>query len=212
MRKMLGSLFGLNSIITIDNPQHRINRKMISPAFHAAKISSMVSIMADETAKRVDELITSLSTTTPTVIELHAFFIDLTFRIIMSSSFGNSLETIPTASSTIHHALTVTLPIMQKRQLALVEYIPIVSSLPILGKTDADAGKRAMEEMVMRMVQERRAGKSHSNCDGNDLLDILINARNPETGEGFEDIQIRSDCMVHTIHSHSPCPLHLPGG
>ena len=200
---MLGSLFGLNSVIIIDNPLHQIHRKMMAPAFHYAKLSSMVSIMIHQSAKRVEELLSALSPTNPTTIELHSFFIELAFRIIMASSFGNSLETIPTASSTIHHALTVTLPIMQKRQLALVEYFPVLSSLPILGKTEADAGKKAMEEMVMRMVQERKAGKSHSNCEGNDLLDILINARNPDTGEGFNDIQIRSDCMVHTTHSHT---------
>ena len=205
VQTMLGSLLGSNSLVIIDNPAHGKHRKMIAPAFHYAKLSQLTSIMIDETARKIDEVVQSLPSGPspgPQYVELHAFFIALTFKIIMSSSFGNSLEAIPSASAKIHHALTVTLPILQKRQLALIEYMPIISRLPILGKTEKEKGKKDMEDVVMEMVQQRRAGKSHSLCEGNDLLDILLEARDPHTGEGFDDLQIRSDAMTFVLAGH----------
>ena len=201
---MLGSLFGPNSLVIIDNPAHARHRKMTAPAFHHARLAQMCSIMIQETANKIGEVAAAAAASEAghTTVELHAFFIGLTFRIIISSAFGNSLEAIPDAGEIIHHALSVTMPIMQKRQLALINYIPILRSLPILGKTESDAGKKAMEEVTMQMVQQRRAGASHSNCDGDDLLDILINARDPETGEGFSDEQIRSDAMTYVLAGH----------
>lgn len=195
-KTMLGSLFGMESIILTDNPAHDKRRKLIAPAFHYAKLSSMASIMINETQRKIDE-VSSLDE-----IELHQFFTQLTFAIIMSSSFGNSLDTIPHASSTIHHALSVTLPIMQKRQLALIEYIPLLRDLPILGKTEVEKGKADVKRVLTQMIRDRRAGKSQSNCEGDDLLDILLNARDPETGEGFSDEVIRSDSLTFVLAGH----------
>ena len=201
---MLGSLFGPNSLVIIDTPAHSKHRKMIAPAFHHSRLVNMGSIMIQETARKVEEVAAAVSGGVDgfTTVELHAFFIQLTFRIILSSAFGNSLEAIPGAADTIHHALSVTLPIMQKRQLAMINYIPLLRNLPILGKTESDEGKKAMEDVTMRMVQQRRAGASHSNCDGDDLLDILLNAKDPDTGEGFGDEQIRSDTMTFVLAGH----------
>ena len=203
-KTMLGALFGPHSLVIIDNPAHSRHRKMIAPAFHYAQLSHMASIMIAETARKVDELCGDMGKEGKgeVGVELHALFIALTFRIIMSSSFGDSLEAIPHASATIHHALTVTLPILQKRQLALVEYIPLVRHLPILGKRESDEGKRAMEDVVDRMVEARRAGASHSNCQGTDLLDILLNARDPDTGESFSNEVVRSNAMTFVLAGH----------
>ena len=204
-KSMLGSLLGNNSLVIIDNPAHGKHRKMISPAFHYARLAQLVPIMIGETAHKIDDVVASFpaaSSDPHLTVELHSFFIALTFRIIMSSSFGNSLDIVPSASSVIHHALSVTMPIMQKRQLALVNYIPLIRHLPILGKTEGDRGKRDMEDVVMQMVQLRRAGQSHANCEGNDLLDILLEARDPQTGEGFDDAQIRSDAMTFVLAGH----------
>ena len=91
---------------------------------------------------------------------------------------------------------------MQKRQLTLVEYIPLLRRLPILYKPQIDAGKAEIERIVIEMIQQRRSGQSHSQCDGDDLLDILLHARHPETGLGFDDDQIRSDAVTFVLAGH----------
>ena len=205
-KTMMAGLVGTQSLLLIDEPQHAKHRKMLAPAFHYAKLHSMVSIMVAETQRKVDALLSQLppasqsAQSAPSLsVDVHHTFTELTFNIIMSSSFGNSLQTIPHASATIARALTVTLPIVQRRQLALIEYLPVLRDLPVLGKQEAVQGVSDMNAVVMQMVQDRRAGRSHSNCPGEDLLDILLNARDPDTGEAFPDEQIRSDALTFVV-------------
>ena len=224
-KSMLGPLLGELSMVLIDEPKHGKNRKMLAPAFHYNHLQSMVSIMVDEANKAIDELLAKVKSAPNSVtsgsggdsggsgsdkataseegaVEVHKFFIDLAFNVIMQSSFGNSLEHIPDAQDIIYNALTVVLTLMQARSLSLASHMPIIRSLPILGKVESDRGKAAMDAVIAQMVRDRRAGRSHSNCEGRDLLDILLEARDPETGEGFDDEQIRSDAMTFVLAGH----------
>ena len=225
-KSMLGPLLGQQSLVLVDEPSHGANRKMIAPAFHFQHLTQLVSIMADETNRAIDQLLNRVKAggSNPTatagvlreeskeggassergadVVEVHKFFIDLALNIIMQSSFGNSLQHIPDAQATIYHALSVVLTLMQTRSLSMVSHMPLIKELPILGKVESDKGKAAMEAVVMRMVRDRVSRRSHSLCEGADLLDILLEARDPETGKGFDEEQIRSDAMTFVLAGH----------
>ena len=221
-KSMLGPLLGELSMVLVDEPRHGKNRKMLAPAFHYNHLQSMVSIMVDEANKAIDRLLANTRSESGSssdsrssgsgadkavdskegAIEVHKFFIDLALNVIMQSSFGNSLEHIPDAQHIIYHALTTVLTLMQTRSLTMVAHIPVLQSLPILGKVESDRGKAAMEAVVMQMVRERKAGRSRSNCEGRDLLDMLLEARDPETGEEFDEEQIRSDAMTFVLAGH----------
>ena len=136
------------------------------------------------------------------VVEVHKLFTALSLSIIMSSSFGDSLQHIEDAQAVIYTALTSVLTLMQSRSLSMVSHTPFVRSLPILGKVESDRGKAAMEAVVMAMVRDRKAGRSHSLCDGADLLDRLLEARDPETGDTLDEEQIRSDAMTFVLAGH----------
>ena len=197
-KTMVGSFLGMQSILVNDEDVHSVNRKMIAPAFHYAKLQSMVTIMVERTETAIAALTASL----PCTIELHDFFLKLTFDILLACAFGTSLHILPHAAQTIHDAFHITLPAMQKRQLTLVEYVPLLRHLPILGKPAIDKGKAEIERIVIQMIQQRRHGQSHSQCQGDDLLDILLHARHPETGAGFDDEQIRSDAVTFVLAGH----------
>ena len=52
------------------------------------------------------------------------------------------------------------------------------------------------------MVQDRKAGRSHSNCEGADLLDLLLSARDAHSGEAFSDEQVQADAMTYILAGH----------
>ena len=209
-RSMLGPLLGPLSMVLVDEPIHGKNRKMVAPAFHFSHLQSMVTIMVDVTNRAIDQLLARVKAADGKAsrggvddkVEVHKFFIDLALNIIMQSSFGDSLQHIPDAQDIIYNALTTVLTLMQTRSLSMVSHIPILSDLPILGKVESDRGKAAMEAVVMQMVRDRASGRSHSLCEGADLLDILLQARDPETGRGFDEEQIRSDAMTFVLAGH----------
>ena len=206
-KTMMAPLLGMESLVLVDEPTHGRNRRMIAPAFHFTHLQQMTSIMQQETLTAIEQLLptTPSSPTSPMVeVELHKWFIDLALSIILASSFGSSLALHPEARDVIYNALTVVLRLMQTRSLMLVSHFPIIRDLPILGKTETDRGKAEMERVVMQMVKDRREGRSHSQCQGQDLLDILLSARD-EKGEGFTDEQIRADAMTFVLAGTSSC-------
>ena len=222
-KSMLGPLLGEQSMVLVDEPRHGKNRKMVAPAFHYSHLHSLVSIMVDETNRAIDQLLVRVKSNSSSsgagahveksaahkgmkeegdIVELHKLLTDLALNIIMHSSFGNSLQHIPDAQAIIYNALTTVLTLMRVRSLTMVSHIPILRDLPILGKLESDRGKAAMEAVVMQMVRDRASGRSHSLCDGPDLLDILLQARDPDTGEGLDEEQIRSDAMTFVLAGH----------
>ena len=215
-KSMLGPLLGPLSMVLVDEPTHGKNRKMVAPAFHYNHLQSMVSIMVDETNRAIDSLLANAHNvddgerreskeerpSETDRVEVHKWFVSLALNIIMQSSFGNSLQHMPDAQAIIYNALTVVLTIMQTRSLAMISHIPILCNLPVLGKVESDRGKAAMEAVVMQMVRDRASKRSHSMCDGPDLLDILLEARDPETGERFSEEQVRSDAMTFVLAGH----------
>ena len=195
-RKLLGD----ESIGVKEGDIHARFRQMISPALHYTQLRAMPSIMAEETIAAIDAVISPSSP--PTTVELHSWFTSLTLSIICSSSFGDSLDQIPHAKETIRHSLSTLLTIIAKRTLLLVSFIPVVRSLPILGKTEGDRMLADYNSVVLRMVEDRKAGRSNSKCDGHDLLDLLLEARDPQTGECFTDEQVRGNVSSFLFAGH----------
>ena len=193
-------ILGRESIGCAEGNVHARRRQMISPALRYDQLRAMSSIMADETIAAIDALIPPSSP--PVTVELHSWFTSLTLSIICSSSFGDSLEHIPHAKETIRHSLSSLLNSIAKRTVLLVNFIPVLRSLPILGKTEVDRGLAEYYSVVLRMVEDRKAGRSKSKCEGRDLLDLLIEARDPQTGEAFNDEQLRAQVATFLFAGH----------
>jgi cytochrome P450 len=197
----LGPLLTLDSLLLVDEERHAHHRKLLAPAFHFAQLKSMVSIFSEETQQAIDR-IAPVASSGWSEVELHRFWCDLTFRIIISCAFGSSLQHIPHAAATVHHGLTTVLSLMTQRSLSLVSHLPIVRSLPILGKRESEEGVAAMQSVIMQMIRDRQEGRSQSQCGGADLLDLLLNAKDAETGEGFSPDLIRAEAMTFVLGGH----------
>ena len=191
---------GMESIAVKEGDLHARLRQMISPAFHYNQLRAMSSIMAQETIAAIDATIPPDSA--PTTIDLLSWFTSLTLSIICSSSFGDSLEQIPHAKETIRYSLSTVLRLLAKRINLLVTFIPVIRSLPILGQREVDEGLANYHAVVLRMVQDRKAGRCKSKCEGDDLLDLLIKARDPKTGDGLSDVQIEAQAASFLFAGH----------
>ena len=194
------TILGKESLGVVEGSLHSRYRQMISPALHYTQLRAMSSIMADETIAAIDALCPPSSP--PTTVELHSWFTSLTLSIIGSSSFGDSLDHIPHAKDTLRHSLTTMLNQLAMRTILLVNFIPVIRSLPILGKTDVDRGQADYNAVVLQMVADKRAGRSKSKCEGRDLLDLLLEARDPQTNECFTDGQVQAQVATFLFAGH----------
>ncbi|CAF1585682.1 unnamed protein product [Didymodactylos carnosus] len=82
-----------------------------------------------------------------------------------------------------------------------INQIPILRRLPIFKKGIVDRGSHQIQTIVAQMINERKCRKTSSICDGNDLLDLLLTAKD-ENDDGFSDEQVKDEAITFVFAGH----------
>jgi cytochrome P450 / NADPH-cytochrome P450 reductase len=95
-------------------------------------------------------------------------------------------------------------PFLESLATALIECMNKTTRLPIQqrfakkGMARLDAAIATMNTLVDRVIAERRAHPT----DGGDLLNLMLNARDPQSGEQLSDLNIRYQILTFLIAGH----------
>ncbi|CAF3755041.1 unnamed protein product [Rotaria sp. Silwood1] len=195
----LKPLIGAHNILVSEGLEHERARKMLNPAFHFTNLRSMVSIMADQTSKAIDEHF--ISSTRKPVVDLHAELNTLTLVIIASSAFDRGFETMTDAKKIVCQAFTTVLEAIQYRTMHMINQVPILIRLPFWKKNIIDRGCRDVSEFVDQIIADRRCGRSDSLSTNNDILDLLLSAIDAQ-GEPFTDQEIEEQALTFVFAGH----------
>ena len=200
LQRAVQEFIGRAALSHMDEPQHGRFIRIIAPAFQPQQLQSMLSVMVDESEQAMAQ---ALSQRDPSsglaTLDVHALFTQLALSIMLRLSFGSSLHDRPEASAVIHRAITESLPLVATRVFSLVAFIPVLRSLPLCGRRQLDRLRAELLSVVGQMVADRRAGRSRSSCAGSDLLDILLQAVDADTGERFSDEQVTTDAALFVL-------------
>jgi cytochrome P450 len=192
-------IIGTHNLLVSENQEHERARRMLNPAFHFVNLKSMVSIMVNETQKAIDDILIKCQSNDK--IDLDADLNLLTFSIIASSAFGQSLETVSNAKTILAYSFGDVKEMIAYRTLRLISQIEFLSELPFWGKTTIDRSVQRMNQFVDQVIVDRRQGRSKSLCSGEDILDLLLSAVD-EQGHGFTDQQIRDEALTFILAGH----------
>jgi cytochrome P450 len=199
LRLALKPLIGTHNLLTSDGFEHERARKMLNPAFHFVNLQSMVSIMANQTAKAIDELL--VLTTQKQCVDLHVELNTLTLAIIASSAFGNGFETITNGKEIMCRAFIEVTNAIEYRKTHLIDRIPIIAQLPFWHKRTLDKRCREVAEFVDQIIFDRRHDLSTSQCSGPDILDLLLSAVD-DAGQSFSDQEIKEQALTFVFAGH----------
>jgi cytochrome P450 len=123
----------------------------------------------------------------------------VTLRIVGRTLFGievgHDLERIRRSSPVLNDHF-------RSRLYTLLTLLP--DWVPTRGNLRYQAAKRDVEELVLRIIGERRA----SGEPGDDLLGMLLAARD-ESGHGMDDHQLRDEVMTLLLAGHDTTALAL---
>lgn len=158
-------VFGEESVLLIEDEDHRRMRKLLQPAFHRKAMVNYGEIIQRHTKEWVES---------HSAGELD-FFREmnvLTEDIITEALFGNSLgergEELTDAFMTINlHFISLSMPLSK-----------LWLQLPLPGMAETRQALRVVEEEVMRVVEERRENPDKEG----DLLSMLLAAQDVEPG------------------------------
>jgi len=208
---LLDPLVG-NGLIFSEDEFWRSQRTLINPAFHAVNLKQMVNVMVSCTSKclekwavDIDRLASAHACTSrpPSIeLELHRSISALSLDIIASAVLGSGFSESPETIAAVYNAFTSVLDDIQGRNVKVIGLIPVLNRLPTAGYRRIKRGVQRIQTVVTDLILKRQEGQTHSLCDGKDLLDLLLEVRDPATGKAMDFVQIKDECMTFVMAGH----------
>ncbi|GAA5198714.1 cytochrome P450 [Rugosimonospora acidiphila] len=190
-------------LLTSAGPLWRRQRRLIQPMFHHARIAQYCEVFAD-LAER-----TGAGWRDGEVRDVHADMTELTLAIVARTVFDIDLDAAIVAQ--IQQWLGANMATARRgANLPLMRYLDL---LPLPSTRRWNADRRALDAMIHELIANRRAAAG----SGNDLLGLLLEARDADTGEAMPDGQVRDEAVTLLLAGHETTAnalawsLHLLG-
>jgi cytochrome P450 len=183
LRHVLG-----NGLLTAEGDFWKRQRRIAQPAFHRQRIAGFGRTMV----KAAEDAAASFERRRGQIVDMHQEMMRLTLRIVGETLLGHD----PTeAADEVGGALAFLLAIANKRIARVIDVSP---KLPTPENLRFRRALAKLNAVVLRMITERRNNPG----DRCDLLSMLIEARDEETGEGMDDRQLRDEAMTIFLAGH----------
>lgn len=180
-----------NGLLTSEGEFWRRQRRIAQPAFHKERIASFGEAMvraAESTAREWEDVAKRGAT-----LDVAAEMMRLTLRIAGETLLSTD---VTRDAAAVGRAVGVLLNEANGRILQPIE-IPL--SVPTKANRAVVAAMSALDGVVLRMIEDRRRMTSGR---PNDLLTMLMEARDEETGEGMTDQQLRDEVLTIFLAGH----------
>lgn len=170
-----------NGIATSSEPLHLRQRRLMQPAFHQAQIAHYTESMRRVAQGTIDAWPRGVP------IALERELLCFTIRALTDTLFSTE------ADANVVAAVTESLPLLLSG-IAWRVAIPFefLEKLPTRANRRFEAGRLRLRATIDQLV----AGHREEPVLRNDLVSMLLGARDPETGAGMTDEQVRDEIMT----------------
>ena len=196
MRRALEPALG-QAILTAEGARWRLQRRTAAPVFRPANVSGFLPAMLDaaETTKR------RWSKMAPgSELDVAHEMMGVTFDIILDTMLSGRGDTdVARVERSMNDMLESTSWTLALSALRAPTWTPFP------GKWKADRGSAYLRGMVRdRVVQRRRTGERHD-----DLLSLMLDATDPETGAALDEGDIADNILTFIAAGHETTALAL---
>lgn len=183
-----------NGLVTSDGSFWLRQRRLAQPAFHRARIAAFADTMADATEKLLARWQPNIAApgTRAAPIDVSEEMMHVTLEIVCRTLLGTD---VPEAGD-IGRAVGIASRFIDERSDAIV---PLPVALPFPANLRFKKAMAALDRAVYAIIAERRA---HPRADAGDLLSMLMEARDEDTGETMSDTQLRDEVMTMFVAGH----------
>jgi cytochrome P450 len=196
--RLLKSVLG-TGLITNDGTSWLHQRRLIQPAFHRRRIAAFGSLMtaaATEMLERWDAR-SEESALLDAANEMMGLTLQIVGLALFGADMGREVDTVGRSFTTLNNFLT------------RAAYQPFVMfpGVPARGKRQFRAARRELDQVVYQIIAERR-GRGGS-ADRDDLLSMLLHARDEETGASMDDRQLHDEVITLLLAGHETTAVTL---
>ena len=175
-----------NGLVLNEGDGWRRQRRRMNPAFQHRRIASLMPILTGVVEEKVERWEQARAAGTP--VEMQREMMSLTLRIILRTMFGLSVDEAQLDRLAV--SLEAALRHMSLRMFTF--FLP--EWVPLPGAAECRRAKAFLEGEVRRIVAERR--REEDAGEARDLLSMLLEARDEESGEGMTDLELRDEVMT----------------
>ena len=175
-----------DGLLTSEGEEHLRQRRLIQPIFHHRRIGAYGGTMT-ELADRLQARWSDGEQR-----DVHEDMTRLTLAIVGRTLFDADVEG---EAREIGEALNVALEAVNT---LTFPFGHVWERLPLPGPRRFRQASARLDETIYRLIAERRAG----GLTGEDLLSLLLRARDETGGEGMSDRQVRDEAMTIFLAGH----------
>ncbi len=180
-KKLLGA-----GLLTSEKDFHLRQRRMMQPAFHRQRIAGYSEAMIEFGNKM------SSKWQDGETRDIAEEMMRLTLNVVGKTLFGANVED---DASDVGKAMTT---IVSMFNLLLLPFSELLEKLPLPHVKRFNNAKKTLDEVIYKIIDERRK----SRVDTGDLLSMLLNAQDEDSGAQMSDEQIRDECLTIFLAGH----------
>lgn len=195
--EVLSLLLG-NGLLTSEGDFWRKQRRLAQPAFHRDKLALLVDTMVDCT----NDLIQELDTVAGQEVNLAKEMMSVTLNIVAKAMFSSDIKDMV---KVVGHEIDIANELAVKK---INNPIQLPMWVPTPGHIKEQKSIKVLDDIIMGIIEERRASTEKHD----DLLQMLMDVKDEDTGEQMSDRQLRDECMTIFLAGHETTALALSWG
>lgn len=173
-----------DGLVVTDGAKWRRQRKLLQPAFHRRRIDALDGLMTTAIGKMLDRW--QRYAKTGDVVDIGDEMMRLAMRIVGEALFSRDISG---QSDELGRAIGVAMEYITYR---IQHLLAPPLFLPTLRNQRFKRARKVVDRLIDAMIQERRSAETA----GNDLLGMLLSARDEESGGLMADQQVRAEAVT----------------
>ncbi len=175
-------------LLTSEGDLWRRQRRLAQPSFSRQRLARFATFMTDAASRQCESWNDAAASgeSLPIASEMTR----LTLAIIGKALFGADLS--EEDARVVERGIVSFLEHARKTTYQLVDLSRFFTSQ---SQRRYEAAKKDLDALVYRIIERRRK----EGCEGYDLISMLLQATDDETGEGMSDLQLRDEVMTMII-------------
>lgn len=180
---MIKLLLG-NGLLTSEGDFWRKQRRLAQPAFHKQKLADLTAMMVRKAQDEVERI--KPKAESGEYFDVAPDMTNLTLDIISEAIFSNGVDD---KAELVSQQITL---LNQMATEKLNAPIRLPASIPTPTNMKERKSIKILDDIIYGIIEERRK----SGVSKSDLLSMLLDARDEDTGEGMDQKQLRDEIMT----------------
>jgi cytochrome P450 len=183
-----------NGLLTAEGQQWRTQRRALAPLFARRTVLSFSAAMIDAAAALVERLRLRDGQIEDMAVEATRLTLEVLERTMFSDGLGRSPEDIRVAMKHYFEAIG---------RLDPFDVLGLPNVVPRLSRWKVRPMLRLFESAIDTIVSTRRRRIAEDpGVVPRDILTLLLEARDPETGEGLSEVEVRANILTFIAAGH----------